>query len=703
MIKLLNTRLIRRSIRHNHCLIQRYSLARRSYHRVPILSHLNQSTRTRLLFIPYRHHHTLFEGSSGSSAAEYNFLDMSLPSPQQRLASFRDELKSKNIDCFIQSTCDAHQSEYVCNRDKRLGYLSCFTGSSGTIVVTAKEALLWTDGRYFIAANKQISSEWTLMKQGLPETASVQDWIAKNIKGNVGIDPYLTSISYYKRLQKAFTKDQKMVLLDPNPIDTLWGKQQPSIPTDPVFIHDVKFAGQSTEDKLKNIQTKITENDAFGLIVTSLDHIAWVLNLRGSDIIYNPVFFAYLLITKDECFLYINPAKLEKAKGNEADEKKSEQTEDIKEHLKGIKVAQYDDFLSDLRVMVEKNNECKFWIDPRKCNLAIYNAIPEAQRLEKDDCIEIMKSVKNETEVQGFINSHVRDGAAKSRFFAWIHQLRENGKDELEKHTEWTFAEKLLAFRREMDLFVDLSFETISSIGANGAVIHYSPTEEENSAIQANEMYLLDSGGQYFDGTTDTTRTTWLGVDGASPSDHQKECFTRVLKGVIALTKMVFPYNTKGPMIDSVARSFLWQIGLDYRHGTGHGVGCFLNVHEGPQGFSASTFRRTLYEYGLRPNMIITNEPGYYEADNFGIRIENVMIVVKKETKYTFGGQQFCSFKTATMVPIDKELLDVKIMTREEIEWLDEYHKDVYQNILPLMKTQYEKDWLKKATDAVVC
>eukprot|EP00483_Globobulimina_turgida_P011636 UN11658 len=220
--------------------------------------------------------------------------------------------------------------------------------------------------------------------------------------------------------------------------------------------------------------------------------------------------------------------------------------------------------------------------------MAIFNAIPEQQRFEKDDCIEIMKSVKNETEIQGFFNCHVRDGAAKSRFFAWVNQLREAGKNELESHTEWTFAEKLLSYRREADLFFDLSFETISSVAGNGAIIHYSPSEIEHSAIKANEIYLLDSGGQYFDGTTDTTRTMWLGIDGSEASAHMKECYTRVLKGVIALTTMIFPSETKGPMLDSVARSYLWQIGLDYRHGTGHGVGCFLNVHEGPQGFNAS-------------------------------------------------------------------------------------------------------------------
>eukprot|EP00485_Elphidium_margaritaceum_P000307 CAMPEP_0202697452 /NCGR_PEP_ID=MMETSP1385-20130828/10782_1 /ASSEMBLY_ACC=CAM_ASM_000861 /TAXON_ID=933848 /ORGANISM="Elphidium margaritaceum" /LENGTH=614 /DNA_ID=CAMNT_0049353915 /DNA_START=164 /DNA_END=2005 /DNA_ORIENTATION=+ len=614
---------------------------------------------------------------------------MSLPSFQQRLASFREQLKAQNIACFIQSTADAHQSEYVCNRDKRMGFLSGFTGSAGTIVVTPTDAKLWTDGRYFLAANKQLSNEWSLMKQGLPDTPSVEKWIKDNVDGKVGIDPFLCSLSYYNRIKDALEGSKaELVLVEQNPIDGVWSAQQPPIPSSKVFVHELQYSGQSMQEKIKNVQQKINEFDVQALIVTKLDHIAWLLNLRGNDIVYNPVFFSYLIVTRTDIFLYIDPSKVD---ANNEEEKQV--NNDIKQHLNGIQIVPYENFLTDLKRLVSEYKTGKFWYDPRQTNMAIYSAIPKEQRFEKDDCIEIMKAIKNETEVQGFLNCHVRDGAAKSRFFAWVQSLRDGGQSELEKHTEWSFAEKLLSLRREAELFVDLSFETISSIGANGAVIHYSPSESEHSAIKANEVYLLDSGGQYLDGTTDTTRTYWLGVNGATPSEYQRECYTRVLKGVIALTKIVFPSNTKGPMIDSVARSYLWQIGLDYRHGTGHGVGCFLNVHEGPHGFSASTFRRTLFEYGLKTNMVITNEPGYYEADKFGIRIENVMIVKPVKTKYAFDNLQFCSFTTATMVPIDKELLDMSIMNDEEFEWLNSYHKEVYGNILPFMQTQFEKDW----------
>jgi len=624
---------------------------------------------------------------------------MALPSLQERLSSFRALLTKHKVDCFIASTNDAHQSEYVCSRDKRLGFLSGFTGSAGTVVVTQKEALLWTDGRYFIAADKQLTDEWTLMKMGLPDTPSVAKWIASNeALSAVAMDPLLTSISYFKKLQKELDpKRQRVVLLTENPIDSVWADHQPPMPTQKVFVHDLKYAGQSTEDKLKAIQSKIVEHGVGALVVTALDHIAWTLNLRGNDIVYNPVFFSYLIVTEKEATLYVDPSKLdgEEQKGD------GDEAQSVRDHLKGVGIRKYSEFLGDLEAMVEGDAAVKIWYDPRKCNVAIYKKIPKALRFEKDDCIEIMKSLKNEAEIKGFMDCHVRDGAAKSRFFAWVDALRAAGSGELEKHTEWTFAEKLLSFRKEADLFVDLSFETISSIAGNGAVIHYSPSAEDNAAIKANEVYLLDSGGQYMDGTTDTTRTKWLGTNGTAPSEHRRECYTRVLKGVIALTKMVFPFNTKGPLIDSVARSFLWQIGLDYRHGTGHGVGSFLNVHEGPQGFSASSRNKTLFEYGLRTNMVITNEPGYYEADNFGCRIENVMICVEAETKHQFGGQKFCTFKTATMVPIDKEMLFMEIMSKEEIAWLDEYHQEVYKQILPLMKTQEEKDWLKAATDPV--
>jgi len=622
---------------------------------------------------------------------------MSLPSPPQRLAAFREQLTKSNIDCFIQSTADAHQSEYVCDRDKRIAFLSAFTGSAGTIVVTQKEALLWTDGRYFLSANAQLSDDWTLMKMGLPETPSVPKWIAANADiAQIGVDPLLTSPTYHKRLCAAIAvaPQKKVIFVGSNPIDAVWADAQPPMPSQPIFVHEAKFSGQSTQHKIEAIRAELAKKGIFGLIVSALDEIAWTLNLRGSDILYNPVFFAYLIITADDARLFVDANKLK----SDSDEEKNENGASAHLTANSVAVGDYGDFLRDLTAMVNNDGARKFWIDPSKCNLAIREAIPQSQRHEGDGPIALMKALKNETEIGGFRACHIRDGAAKSRFFAWIAQLRAEGKEAIEKHSEWTFAEKLLSLRREADLFVDLSFETISSVGPNGAVIHYAPSEKENAQITANEMYLLDSGGQYLDGTTDTTRTTWLGVDGAKPSAHRKECYTRVLKGVIALTKMVFPYNTKGPQIDSVARAFLWQIGLDYRHGTGHGVGCFLNVHEGPHGFSASTARRGLYEYGLRTGMIITNEPGYYEADGFGVRIENVMVVVEAQTKHRFGGQQFCTFETCTMVPICKELIAEELMTSEEVAWLDAYHREVFEKIAPLMKTQYEKEWLKQAT-----
>ena len=272
----------------------------------------------------------------------------------------------------------------------------------------------------------------------------------------------------------------------------------------------------------------------------------------------------------------------------------------------------------------------------------------------------------------------------------------------LETFNEYTFALKLKEYRSKQDNFVDLSFATISSIGSNGAIIHYSPSPNNNSQIKCNKMYLLDSGGQYLDGTTDVTRTIYLSINNNKPSQYEIECYTRVLKGVINLSNIIFPINTKGPIIDSIARQSLWEIGLDYQHGTGHGVGCFLNVHEGPQGFSASIYRRKLYEYGLQPNMIITNEPGYYENGKFGIRIENVMQVINVKTKYKFNNIQFCGFKTLTMVPLDKRLIDTSIMNKNQIKWVNQYHKNVYNKLIGYMDNDIQKEYLKQTTSPLL-
>ena len=702
----------------------------------------------------------------------YTFDNMSLPAPDQRLKDFRGRLDHYKVDAFIQGTNDAHHSEYVAERDKRLAYLSCFDGSAGTIVVTANEARLWTDGRYFNQAGKQLSNDWKLMKMGLPDTPSVTKYILNFLTendqgtklkygGRIALDARLFSVSFCNSLNKELRElgvKESIVCLENNPIDEIWGKNQPDMPDAPVFIHDLKYCGVSAKDKISQMQAKINgEKNCFGLIVTSLDHIAWLLNLRGNDIVYNPVFFAYAIVTSNDCHLYIDSKKLkgvtkkaENSGKSGKDESKDNSNnndcvrdwendeKELTSHLNDAKVTihEYNDFFKDLRSMIKENENKernRFWIDTRKCSFAIADCVPQKLRLLKDDPIELAKSIKNETEINGIRYCHIRDGAAKTKFFAWIEEMKKKDVKLLEKHTEWSFAEKLKDFRayvffllnmyiflvalffyfvccfvflnREQDLFVDLSFETISSISGNGAIIHYSPSEDNHSKIEANEIYLLDSGGQYLDGTTDVTRTTFLG-DLKALNNYKapkiREYYTRVLKGVIALDSLIFPENSKGPLIDAVARQYLWQIGLDYRHGTGHGVGCFLNVHEGPQGFSASSYRRSLYEYGIRENMLITDEPGYYRDGEFGIRIENVMVAKKHEIpkeevdKYE-KNLKFLTFETITMVPIDKNLMLLDIMTPQEIEWVDTYHQIVEKNLTPYMKQDFEKEFLKQA------
>ncbi|ETO22962.1 aminopeptidase [Reticulomyxa filosa] len=622
------------------------------------------------------------------------------PSPKERLLRLREQMKKDSIDAFLQGSEDAHQSEYVADRDKRVAFISTFTGSAGTVVVTQKEALLWTDGRYFIQAKQQLSDEWTLMKAGLPETPSTTSWIAQNVKGTLGIDPYLTSVSGYDSLaQSCNEKQTKIKLLDNNPIDTVWNDNQPEYPQEKVRIHSLEYAGETAKSKIEKIVTEIKKNKASALIVTSLDSIAWLLNLRGNDIRYNPVFFSYVLITEDgECKLFIDSKKVKAETGDK--EKKSEDgNEEVKQesvelYLKEqchVSIHGYDELISHIKQILSNKPLQKIMCSSHCCNVAIWNTLPLENRCDKDSPIEFLKAIKNKHELNGMRDCHLRDGVAKTKFLAWIDTVKSSNS--LHKHTECTFAEKLLSFRKDQKTFLDLSFETISSVGANGAIIHYAPTPDTCAKISEG-MYLVDSGGQYVNGTTDVTRTTHLG----KPTPHEKECFTRVLKGVIALSRVVFPYDTKGPFLDTLARMHLWQSGLDYRHGTGHGVGAGLNVHEGPIGFSASIARKKLFEYGLREGICITNEPGYYEEGKFGIRIENVMVVVPIATKYQFQDIQFYGFETITLVPIDRQLIDISLMNQDEILWLDQYHSLVFEKLAPFMDEDYQLRFLKQAT-----
>jgi len=487
-----------------------------------------------------------------------------------------------------------------------------------------------------------------------------------------------------------------------NPIDEVWGDDQPPTPCEPILIHPQSKAGVSSQDKVNKVRDRMDDMTCDLLVVTQLDEIAWLLNVRGADIAFNPVVISYVLVLQDEVMFFVDEGKLH---------------EEAREHLNFVTIHPYEDFFPVLDQVVDeimkKNGECEHeedvrlvWADDVTINWRVGNAIPREFAYFAPSPIQLMKSLKNETEVEGIRQAHIRDGVALTAFFAWLEDeilkltLDVDSGDHLPPLTECSIADTLEHnFRGRMEGFVSLSFDTIAGIGPNGAVIHYKAQEDTCSPITPNSLLLIDSGGQYVDGTTDITRTVFIGDE--SPPPHIIECFTRVLKGHISLARATFPEGTLGTQLDLLARKDLWDVGLDFNHGTGHGVGAFLNVHEGPQRI---TFRSCPgIEVGLYPGMVTSNEPGYYEDGEFGIRIENVTVCEEVPTTNNFGGKKYCSLNTVSLCPIQRSLIDVSMLTFEEKGWLNSYHQAVRDLLSPLMKTQFPEalDYLIKTTEPI--
>ncbi|KAJ3328237.1 hypothetical protein HDU76_010333 [Blyttiomyces sp. JEL0837] len=605
-----------------------------------------------------------------------------------RLNQLREAMKKHNVHAYIIPSEDAHQSEYIADCDGRREFISGFSGSAGLAVVTLDQAALWTDGRYFLQASQQLDTNWILQKSGLPDVPTKEEWLVKVLPKNsrVGLDQTLITVAAARLLSESLSKaGHSLAPLSENLVDQVWGSERPSVPKQSVFALDVKYAGVSVAEKLAEVREQLVKKSCVGFVVNTLDEIAWLFNLRGSDIIYNPVFFSYALVTKTEAILYVDASKLDdsaKASLNEV----------------GVTVRPYESVFDDLKAFGEKVVAAaeagaepeKIWIDSR-CSLALQEALGGVDRvLESRSPIQSAKSIKNATEIDGFRNCHIRDASALCQYFAWLEEeLAINGNKTL---TEVEAADKLEAFRRQLPHFVGLSFDTISSTGPNGSIIHYKPTVEKCKVIDVNALYLCDSGAQYLDGTTDVTRTMHFGV----PSVFEKEAFTRVLKGHIQLDLTIFPRGTTGYLLDVISRMSLWRGGLDFRHGTGHGVGSFLNVHEGPHGIGT---RIIFNDVPLEAGMTITNEPGYYEDGAFGIRIENVMIVKEVETKNNFGGRGYLGFEHVTVVPIQTKLIDVKLLTPEEKAWINAYNAECYEKVSPLLeKGSQGLNWLVKET-----
>ncbi|KAI1638831.1 putative Xaa-pro aminopeptidase P [Biscogniauxia mediterranea] len=615
-------------------------------------------------------------------------VDMDKVNTTARLSELRKLMGEKKVDVYIIPSEDSHSSEYIAPCDARRAFISGFTGSAGCAVVTHDKAALATDGRYFNQAAKQLDDNWVLLKQGIQDVPTWQEWSAEQAEGGkiVAVDPTLLTSGTAKKLSEKIVKSggKELEPVAENLVDRVWGSDRPARPSEPVIVLGEQFAGKDVKTKLVDLRKELEKKKALGFVVSMLDEVAWLFNLRGNDIPYNPVFFSYAIITPDEATLYIDSSKL-------SDESKSYLSDN------GVSIKPYKAIFDDATVLSdtarasrEEPSQGKKFLISNRASWALKRA------LGGDDMVEEVRSplgdakaVKNETELEGMRACHVRDGAALIEYFAWLEDQLINKKatvDEVEA------ADKLEAFRAQKKDFVGLSFPTISSTGPNAAVIHYKPERGNCATIDPNAVYLCDSGAQYLDGTTDTTRTVHFG----QPTEAEIEAYTLVLKGNIALDMAVFPKGTTGFALDCLARQHLWQQGLDYRHGTGHGVGSYLNVHEGPIGIGT---RVQFSEVALSPGNVISNEPGFYEDGSYGIRIENVVIVKEVQTKHKFGDKPYLGFEHVTMVPYCRKLIDASLLSPAEKKWLNDYNSDIFEKT----KGYFENDklalsWLERET-----
>ncbi|CAL5194731.1 unnamed protein product [Lathyrus oleraceus] len=623
------------------------------------------------------------------------------PNPDPKLTALRRLFSNSDvsIDAYIIPSQDAHQSEFIAECYGRRAYISGFTGSAGTAVVTNDKAALWTDGRYFLQAEKQLNSNWILMRAGNPGVPTTSEWLNEVLApgARVGIDPFLFTSDAAEELKQVISeKNHELVYLyNSNLVDEIWKEARPESPNKPVRVHDLKYAGLDVASKLSTLRSELVKAGSSAIIVSALDEIAWLLNLRGSDIPHSPVVYAYLIVEIDGAKLFIDNSKV---------------TEEVDAHLKkaNIEIRPYNSIISEIENLAARG--AALWLDTSSVNAAIVNAYKAACdryyqnykskhttrskgfdksnensgvpfAVQKLSPVSLAKAIKNEAELNGMQGCHLRDAAALTQFWDWLETEITNNTI----ITEVEVSDKLLEFRTKQAGFLDTSFDTISGSGPNGAIIHYKPEPESCSIVDANKLFLLDSGAQYVDGTTDITRTVHFG----KPTTREKECFTRVLQGHIALDQAVFPEDTPGFVLDAFARSFLWKVGLDYRHGTGHGVGAALNVHEGPQSISHRFGNSTPLVNG----MIVSNEPGYYEDHAFGIRIENLLYVKNVETPNRFGGIQYLGFEKLTYVPIQIKLVEVSLLSAMEIDWLNNYHSIVWEKVSPLLDGS-ARQWL---------
>ena len=584
---------------------------------------------------------------------------------QERLTVLRQVMKEQGIHAFIFPSSDPHNSEYVAEHWKGREWISGFNGSAGTAVVTLKHAALWTDSRYFIAAAEQLAgTEYLLMKDRLPDTPSISEWIAQELSDYespvVGVDGTVNTYAYLCELINELNIATFVTNLDP--LATVWS-DRPSIPNDKIVLHPLEYAGESTTSKINRIREYLQAHHADGLLVTALDEIAWTLNLRGKDVHCNPVFVSYLLISQDSVTFFVNEEKL---------------PNDVRNYLldEAVSVEPYEAVLDKVKGYKGR----RLLMDPTSVNYNLVTAVDKTKRILGISPIPMMKAVKNKTEQDGFRAAMLRDGIAMVKFLAWLKPAVEAGGQ-----TEITLDEHLTALRAEQPLFKGISFDTIVGYEAHGAIVHYEATPETDIPVKPYGLVLIDSGAQYQDGTTDITRTIALG----SLTEEQRRVYTLVLKGHIQLDMCRFPDGACGSQIDAIARESMWREGYNYMHGTGHGVGSYLNVHEGPH-----QIRMEWKPAPLHAGMTVTDEPGLYLEGKFGVRIENTLLIVPAETT-PFG--KFLKFETLTLAPIDTTPIIQDMLTPEELTWLNNYHHRVYETLSPYLEKN-EKKWLEEAT-----
>lgn len=591
---------------------------------------------------------------------------------QDRLKELRRTLSNEQLDGFVVPLTDEHMSEYVGSYAQRLAWLTGFEGSAGSAAVLANDAAIFVDGRYTLQVREQVDGS-LYSYQSVPKV-QVADWVAEKVGvgQKIGYDPWLHTRGWVRDTERKLeARSSTLVAVDRNPIDLIW-RDRPQPSSARIDVHPVELAGRSSDAKRKEVAEWLRSQGASYVVIAALDSIAWLFNIRGHDVSRTPVALAFAIVDTDaKARLFTDPGKV---------------APDVAAHLgPDVTVVERAQFALHLRELGSSGKP--IIADPATCVSAIFRLLEEggAKIIEARDPCVLAKAVKNDEEINGAKAAHRRDGVAVTRFLRWFDEEAPKGH-----LSEVSAAAKLEEIRRESNMLRDMSFDTISGAGPNAAIPHYRVSEKSNRPVENNSIYLVDSGGQYPDGTTDITRTMIVGT----PTDEMRDRFTRVLKGHIALARAKFPAGTRGSQLDVLARQFLWQVGLDYAHGTGHGVGSYLSVHEGPQ--RIATFGGG--DEPLRAGMILSDEPGYYKAGEYGIRIENLILVVPVEVPGA--EQEMLGFETLTLAPIDKRLIDTSLLTIDERQWLNDYHARVWHELGDAVPPE-DRGWLEQATQPI--